>query len=274
MRARSLFVVSLFMAVAVTAPAACHSSASECPTTPCNISSLSYQTCQGADGTVSYNFAGQSCSCPPANAQQCSECNGTLQLYCEGALGDGGDSGEDSSSSSGGQGDDSGSGSGGGSGGGSGSSSGDIMDSGEPPCLMALSGAINANVTCEVTLTYTTVTQRADLTISVPQPMPLQAVSVEISQPGEPVTGTWTGTDTGAMASISATDSIQSVNETWQCEASGGNSQGEFTLDLTVGKGRVTSTGQSYGATGTLTATLLPQNPTDATGDVKMQVSF
>jgi hypothetical protein len=274
MRARSVVVVSLFVAVA--APAACHSgNGSGCPTSSCKISALTYQTCQSSDGTVTYSFAGQSCSCPPSEAEQCSECDGNLQLYCEGVSGDGGgDSGEDSGSSSGGQGDDSGGSSGGGSGGGSGSGSGGVMDSGEAPCVLGVSGAINASMTCEVTLTYTTLTKRADLTISVPQPMPLQAVSIEIGQPGEPMTGTWTGADTGATASISAVDSINSMNESWACQVSGGTSVGEYTLDLTVGKGQITSSGESFGANGTLTATLLPQSGTDAMGDVKVQVSF
>jgi hypothetical protein len=220
MRARSVVVVSLFVAVA--APAACHSgNGSGCPTSSCKISALTYQTCQSSDGTVTYSFAGQSCSCPPSEAEQCSECDGNLQLYCEG-----------------------------------------------------VSGAINASMTCEVTLTYTTLTKRADLTISVPQPMPLQAVSIEIGQPGEPMTGTWTGADTGATASISAVDSINSMNESWACQVSGGTSVGEYTLDLTVGKGQITSSGESFGANGTLTATLLPQSATDAMGDVKVQVSF
>jgi len=148
------------------------------------------------------------------------------------------------------------------------------MDSGEPPCVMGLSGGVNANVTCEVTLTYTTLTKRADLTISVPQPMPLQDVTVQIGQPGEPMTGTWTGADSGATASISVLDSINSMNESWECQAGGSTSQGSYDLELTVGKGRITSSGEAFGATGKLSATLAPQTVTGAKGNVVMQVTF
>ena len=148
------------------------------------------------------------------------------------------------------------------------------MDSGEAPCVMGLSGAVNASVVCEVMLTYTTLTKRADLTITVPQPMPLQDVSVELGQPGEPMTGTWTGTDAGATASISALDSINSMNESWECQVSGSTSQGSYTLDLTVGKGQIPSSGELVGATGKLTATLAPQTATGASGNVTMQVTF
>jgi hypothetical protein len=148
------------------------------------------------------------------------------------------------------------------------------MDSGEPACLMALTGGVNANVTCEVMLTYTTLTKRADLTISVPQPMPLQDVTVQISQPGEPMTGTWTGSDSGATASISALDSINSMNESWECQVGGSTSQGSYDLDLTVGKGQITSSGELFGTTGKLSATLAPQTATGASGTVMMQVTF
>jgi hypothetical protein len=258
----------------LVAAASCSSGSDACPSTPCGGSSdLSYGTCVADDGSKTYSFAGQTCSCPSGDAMQCSQCAASVQLYCEGVSQDGStdDSSSGSGSSSGGSGSGSGSGSGGGSGGSSGSSGG-IMDSSAPPCTMLLSGAVNASESCEVTVSYSNLTMRGTVVFTVPMPAPLQQVNVTIGQPGLPMTGIWSDTDPGATANIVAAELVDSSVANWQCSVGGGTTKGSYTLDLTLGMPEIMPNGETFGANGTLQATLPAAG--DAGASVTLRASF
>src|ERR1700722_13479030 len=88
------------LVLSIVVAAACHSGDGDCGSTSCGGGSgLSYQSCSASDGSKSYSFNGQSCNCPTSDPQQCSDCAASVQLFCEGVSGDGGNG--DSGSSSG-----------------------------------------------------------------------------------------------------------------------------------------------------------------------------
>jgi hypothetical protein len=186
--------------------------------------------------------------------------------------------GADGSSGSGG-----GSGSGGSSGGsGSGSSSGiPLTDASEPPCNLTVQGAVTGAFPCTASLQYFTSANRSTFAIAVGDPRPLQLVSVTIQHVGHPMSGTWASTDTGASggATVEGVESDAGF-PTWQVSAAssggqdGGGAQGKYDLQLTVGVGKPTPTGESFGSTGTLSATLPAVTQSGATGTVTLHVAF
>jgi hypothetical protein len=172
------------------------------------------------------------------------------------------------------------------------------------PCNVSVSGpTLSVGLTCTTTTEYFSAVKRTTFNVSVEDPRPLQLVSITIQEPGFPKTGTWTSTDPGASGSASIQEvPSQTGTPTWQCVASGaapedggapeggdegglpegGSSEGGapdgggacYTLDITVGQGIVTSTGESFGSTGTFTSTLSPQPGTGASGNVTLRVTF
>lgn len=182
------------------------------------------------------------------------------------ATGSGGSSG---SSGSGGSGDDSG---------GSGSSSGvPLSDSSAPPCNLTLQGALSASFPCTTTLEYFTSSNRTAFTISVTDPRPLQLISITLQRSGHAMPGTWTNTDPAVGGGITVEGPSGDAGfPVWQ--ATGGSqdagSQSQFDLQLMVGVGKPSPTGETFGSTGTLTATLDPEATTGAMGSVSMHVSF
>jgi hypothetical protein len=257
----------LLALAALAAVAACSKgSGSTCATEACGgPSPLSYQACGASSDDVAYEFGGQSCRCVSSDAAACAACKSSVIAWCEG-LGDaGGDGGSSSGSES-----DSGSGSGG-SGSGSG---GEIMDSSQPPCTLDLTGALSGSFACVVSVTYSKLSMRGDVTISVANPGALQEVAVSVQQPGVPATGVWANTDPGASGGMTVQGKPAAMVPTWQCSVGGAAPQGTYSMNLRVGIGKVTPSGEEFGATGTLDANLPALAQTGATGTVKMHVAF
>ncbi len=104
----------------------CGSPALTCQTTTCSSGVKTYQTCANLNGSVTYNFGGMSCNCPPGNTTQCQSCAAQVAAYCSGGGGGGGAGGG---------------GGGGGAGGGGG-------------CTYTVSGAVTASGTCMAMAAY------------------------------------------------------------------------------------------------------------------------
>jgi hypothetical protein len=183
----------------------------------------------------------------------------------------------DSSSGSGGS-----SGSSGSSGGGSGSSSGlPIVDASEPPCNVTLQGAVTGVFPCTTTLEYFTSANRSTFAVAVADPRPLQLIQVTMQHSGHPMSGTWSNTDTGASGGVTVEGPQGDAGfPTWQSLAGsssaqdGGGSPATYDMQLMVGVGKPTPTGDSFGSTGTLTATLPAVMQSGATGTVTVHVAF
>jgi hypothetical protein len=192
------------------------------------------------------------------------------------------------SSSSGGSGNSSGSG-----GSGTGSSSGLPMDgSGQPPCTITLQGAVNIAFSCTTTTEYVSAANRSLFSISVADSRPLQLLSITLQEPGHTMSGTWSSTDPGATggAEVQQGSMDGGPSPTWQVTAGGttpsdasapeagpqdgGSSEGSYTLDLMVGLGMPTPTGESFGSTGTFAATLPAVTQSGATGTVTIHANF
>ncbi len=196
--------------------------------------------------------------------------------------GEGADAADGSSGSGGGSGSG---GSSGGSGGGSGSSSGlPITDASEPPCTVTLKGEATGVFPCTAMLEYFTSSNRSTFTIAVADPRPLQLIQVTIQHSGHPMSGTWSDTDTGASGGVTVEGAEGDAGfPTWQSSAGGGagdgggdggGTPGQYDLQLMVGVGKPTPTGESFGSTGTLDATLPAVTQTGATGTVTVHVAF
>lgn len=166
-----------------------------------------------------------------------------------------------------------GSGSGGSSGGsgGSGSSSGmPLTDASEPPCNLTLQGAVNGAFPCTAKLEYFTSSNRSTFSIAVADPRPLQLVSVALQHAGRPMSGTWSNADAGATGGATVEASGDAAFPTWQTSGT----QGSYSLDLMVGTGKPTPTGEFFGCTGTLSATLPAVASSGAAGSVTLHVDF
>jgi hypothetical protein len=203
------------------------------------------------------------------------------------------DTGPDSaSSSSGGSGSSSGSG-------GSGSSSGlPITDgSGQPPCTITLQGAVNLSFSCTTTTEYFTASNRSFFAIMVADSRPLQLLSISLQNAGRPMSSTWSSSDPGASGGVEVQEAPVDGGPapTWQVTAGettppdasatdasspeagpqdGGTTEGSYTLVLEVGIGMPTPTGESFGSTGTFTATLPAVMQSGAMGTVTVHVDF
>ncbi len=168
----------------------------------------------------------------------------------------------------------SGSSSGGSSGGsgGSGSSSGaPLTDASAPPCNLTLQGAVNGAFPCTAKLEYFTSSNRSTFSIAVGDPRPLQLVSVTLQHAGHPVSGTWSNTgDAGATGGATVEAAGDAAFPTWQSSGT----QGTYSLDLMVGTGKPVPTGEIFGCTGTLSATLPAVASSGATGSVTLHVDF
>ncbi|HEX8789568.1 MAG TPA: hypothetical protein VF765_01355 [Polyangiaceae bacterium] len=203
----------------------------------------------------------------------CSSSSGGSHASDAGADVEGADGADGSSGSSGG------SGSGGDdSGGGSGSSGGSMLpDSSMPPCNLTLQGALSEAFPCTVTLEYFTSSNRTAFTISVADPRPLQLISITLQRTGRTMSGTWTNTDPMASGSVIVQGPADDAGfPEWQATSGSqdGGSQSQYDLQLMVGVGKPNPTGETFGSTGTFTATLVPQVSTGATGNLMLHVSF
>jgi hypothetical protein len=265
----SILAVTLLPAVTVWACSNA-SSGSACSHEACGgPSPLSYEACGTSSDLTTYNFGGQSCSCPASDAAECFECKSSVIAWCEGLQGlDSSCPPFDSGSGSGG------SSSGGGSG--SGSSSGVFVpDGGPPPCNLSVSGAVSGAFPCSVSVTYSTAGNRGDVTISVADPRPLQLITLSLQQPGVPMTGNWANTDTGASGGITVEgESDATVVPTWACTVGGTAPQGTYTMQLHVGAAMPEMGGEVFGASGTLDAVLPGVTSTGATGTVSLHADF
>ena len=188
---------------------------------------------------------------------------------------EGTDSADDGSSGSSGGSGPSGSSSGSG---GSGSGSGSMLpDASMPPCNLTLQGALSAAFPCTTTLEYFTSSNRTTFTISVADPRPLQLISITLQRPGHTMSGTWSNTDPGASGGVNVEGSPDDAGfPVWQATSgpADGGSQSQYDLQLMVGSGKPVPTGETFGSTGTMTATLVPEPSTGAAGNVTMHVSF
>jgi len=269
MRVHPVLAVALLSLV--TAAACSKSSGSACTHEACGgPSPLSYEACGTSSDLTTYNFGGQSCSCPSSDASECFECKSSVVVWCEGLE----DSGSDSSSGGGPL--DSGGGSGGSSGGsGSGSSSGVFVPDGGPaPCNLSVSGAVSGVFTCSVSVTYATAANRGDVTISVADPRPLQQITLSLQKPGLPVTGSWANTDTGASGGITVEGESDASVPTWACTVGGTSPDGTYTMQLQVGAGMPDMGGEVFGANGTIDAMLPAVTSSGAMGTVSLHATF
>lgn len=194
------------------------------------------------------------------------------------------------SSSSGGSGSSSGSSGSGG----SGSSGGGLpMDgSGEAPCTITLTGAVNLSFPCTTTTEYFTAANRTVFTLDVADSRPLQLLTIVLQNAGHAMSGTWSSTDSGASGGVEVQEGSMDggPSPTWQVTAGastppdasapeagpqdGGMTEGSYTLDLMVGLGMPTTTGESFGSTGTFAATLPAVTQSGATGTVTIHANF
>ncbi len=181
--------------------------------------------------------------------------------------------------------------------GGSGGGGNPLPDGSDPPCTLSVSGAATLSFPCLTTTDYFTAVKRTTFIINVADPRPLQSLSISLGHEGFPSTGTWTSTDPGASGGVSVEQSSTEAGApTWQCVASpaspedggaeGGTEGGTtdagadsgngscYTLNLTIGQGIPTSTGESFGSTGTFDALLDAVPQTGATGTIKIHVDF
>ena len=223
------------------------------------------QQCPGSNGATNYTFGSQSCSCLPGDSTGCDACRAQVTYFCQ--EGDGGSS-SGSGSGSGGEmdsGDDGGSS--------SGSDGAPLDDASMPPCNLSVSGPVNGTFACVVTLNYSTAGKRSSLSIQVPMPKAFQEVVVSAAQPGLPMTGTWSSSDTGATGGVTVIAPASGMMDpTWQCSAGGAN--GSYTIDIKVEGGMPTPGGEAFGVTGTLDATMPAKTSTGATGTLTMHATF
>lgn len=218
-----------------------------CQTTTCSSGSNTYQVCSAVDGTVSYNYGGMSCSCPSGNTTQCQACAQMVAAYCGG--GGGGGTG----------------GTGGGGGGGSGGGG----------CTITLSGAATGTFNCTATTVYATQSNLGGPTLTVSAPAPYQMLTVTITRPGEPTSGTWSDADAGSKADL-VVESTGVPPPTWVATrgASNGMDQGSYTMSITVSNPTTVSNGKTYTATGTIDGTLPFVQGTGASGSVTLHATF
>ncbi len=91
------------------------------------------------------------------------------------------------------------------------------------------------------------------------------------------MSGTWTNTDPAVGGGVTVEGPAGDAGfPTWQATngSQDSGSQSQYDLQLTVGIGKPDPTGETFGSTGTFTATLVPEPSTGATGNLSMNVSF
>jgi hypothetical protein len=134
---------------------------------------------------------------------------------------------------------------------------------------------------CTTTLEYFTSSNRSVFSIAVADPRPLQLIQITLQHSGHPMTGTWSNTDTGASGGVTVEGSEGDAGfPVWQAVAGssgaqdGGGPPAQYDLQLMVGLGKPTPTGESFGSTGTLAASLQAVTQSGATGTVTLHVAF
>jgi hypothetical protein len=138
-----------------------------------------------------------------------------------------------------------------------------------------LSGAVTGSFTGRVVSVWDSTSDYGSFIITIPDPSPLGSLQVDITQPGEPLAGTFTDTDAGAKSAI-LVQQTGSRPPSWVMVVNGNQQdQGAYMLTFTsvavqtdAGKSR------AYSIHGTLDATLPAQSGTGATGIVALYASF
>lgn len=222
-----------------------------CQMQPCgNDPAKTYQICAHANGDLSYQFGGQSCTCASSNSVQCNGCAAQVVAYCEGG-GVGGTGGA------------------GGSGGTGGSTGG--------ACTATFSGAFSSTYSpCAVTITavpgneWTVGTAGNDLPGT---PFTWSGMSFALS--GSPAPGTY-DQDQALGASDMVTEQNSSDPPEWLAGAGNGASYGSASLTITsLGPPTDVNGTTLYRAPhGSWTGTLVDQNPHTAQGDVMQTITF
>ena len=140
-------------------------------------------------------------------------------------------------------------------------------------CTAVLSGAVSGTFDCKpATTVWAQSNNQGGFAFNVPQSGSGPAVSVIIGFPGEPHTGHYRSTDSGASGGLTVQTGSNSI---WVAAANTGSSpQGSYDLNFTsVGNALTASNGKSYSTDGTVDATLTAVGG-GASGTVNMHVVF
>ena len=98
-------------------------------------------------------------------------------------------------------------------------------------------------------------------------------INVGLGFPGEPHSGTYSNTDTGAQGGVAVTLGSGASTQAWAALSGTSGNQGSYSLKFTgLGTSISTSAGKTYGASGSLDATLPGSGST--TGTVTLHVTF
>jgi hypothetical protein len=139
---------------------------------------------------------------------------------------------------------------------------------------VTLSGAVTGTFSGTVVSVWTS-TSNGSVAINFPDPSPLAAFDLDLTQPGQPTVSTWTETDAGAQSAILVQEK-GTVPPSWVTVVGGTSpNQGTYTLNLTsVAILTDTVNDKAYTVHGTLNATLPAQSGSGATGTVNLSASF
>jgi hypothetical protein len=235
-----------------------------CQNATCSSGTKTYQVCSHMDDSVTYQYGGQSCACSGGNSPMCQACATMVAGYCTGVPVGG--SGGTGAAGSGGT-DTAGSGGSGGTGAG-----------GSGVCAATFSGGVTGTYSpCQVSITYTAT---GDLWILSAAGAMIPGTSFEwtglsMSFRGMPATGTF-----DQAASVGSSDQVIDPGSANPPIWEAGFAQNELfgSASLTISSlgqpTNVTGAVLYTGPHGTLTATLVDQNPQTAQPSVMMTLNF
>ena len=223
-----------------------------CQTTSCSSGAQTYQVCSHADGSVSYNFGGMSCTCNAGNTSQCQSCAMEVANYCGGGGGGAGGGG------------------GGGAGGGGGGGGGGVS------CTYTVSGAATASGDCTVQAAYQASNSEVDVTLTGSGGQP--TFGAALVGKSTLATGTYTLADAPAAGGtyLMGTTSLWAMCNNNMCTDGQGNqvaNQGTFTL-MIGDPGPATNGILWTSSHGSLVMTLPADPNTTASGTATVMATF
>lgn len=139
-------------------------------------------------------------------------------------------------------------------------------------CSITLSGGMTGSFTCTAAAVWASSNNQGGLALNVKNQPANGLLSISIGFPGEPHTGTYRSTDTGAKGGVT----MRQGTSIWVASTGGSSApQGSYELVLNrVANPLNSSSGKSYDVSGTLTATLAPITASGASNDVAFASSF
>jgi hypothetical protein len=156
---------------------------------------------------------------------------------------------------------------------GCGGSSSTLAPGQSPTCTVTLSGGLAGTYDCKPALAaWASANNTGGFTFTVGTSQSSPYITVAIGFPGEPHTGSYLNTGSGATGGVSVTSSAGVATQVWAA-TTGNTPTGSYSLTFTsVSSAVTTSSGKAYTTNGSLAATLSPL--TAQSGSITLSATF